>query len=314
VPTGPNFYSLDTVVIKDPKQKVENIIDAAFVRIVELFLERPDKTVLYFSSDPENKDRLGTGIFQDSVGKDVIEYISELIPEIPNMVKSAAYGFPIKLKRNPTLSSTSDSEGDNPPTEEEDSNHDEDESAGASGNHDSYSEDDLGSGSGSDKSTGSNAESDSNSGSDSEEEEGSSDSDASGPTSSSEASSEGEAPDKFYMFLDYAMAEHPYIFCDQPVVYKVSADKKIFLEGFFSYCMNERNKDGGYRVEDGQKPYLLETMETKMVKTAESKAFLRYVFPQNPPDDNSSSRGNESGSESSNENGPPLDGEPDTFK
>lgn len=102
VPTGP-FTSLDEEhVVMFPEDTDERratskeIIDRAFVQIHELFLARPDKTVLYYSADHTNEEdpntkRIGLGIFANMVGDDVITYITKKLHEVPDDVQKARF-------------------------------------------------------------------------------------------------------------------------------------------------------------------------------------------------------------------------------
>ncbi len=89
VPTGPNFHSLDHLVLADhttasPEVRkyvtIHSIQVRAFARIVLLFVERPDKDSLFYSIDPNSPPgslTLGVNIF--SPGSDVIDLITDMI-------------------------------------------------------------------------------------------------------------------------------------------------------------------------------------------------------------------------------------------
>ena len=77
MPTGP--YTSLTHLYRDSDDVMKtahHFICVAFNRIVDLFLENPLKTTLYYSVDaygPPNSKRLGLGIFSGQVGEDVIK-------------------------------------------------------------------------------------------------------------------------------------------------------------------------------------------------------------------------------------------------
>lgn len=89
VPTGPNFHSLDHLVLADhttasPEVRkyvtIHTLQVRAFARIVLLFVERPDKDSLFYSIDPNSPPgslTLGVNIF--SPGSDVIDLITDMI-------------------------------------------------------------------------------------------------------------------------------------------------------------------------------------------------------------------------------------------
>lgn len=94
MPTGP-FASLDEVVPGYGLAK--DVINAAFARIVLLFLRRWDKNVLFYSAKSAESTQIGLGIFAGRVGDDVVKYISEGIQLLPAAIARAAAGGPITL-------------------------------------------------------------------------------------------------------------------------------------------------------------------------------------------------------------------------
>lgn len=98
IPTGP-YWSLNEVrrgVLfpednGQPKDRTaEEIIDRAFEQIRDLFLARPDKTVLYYSAEDDN-DNIGLRIFAGQVGPDVVARITERLKGVPEAVRAARF-------------------------------------------------------------------------------------------------------------------------------------------------------------------------------------------------------------------------------
>ena len=86
IPTGP-YDSLDEVChVDNDAYTVKQIIHLACFRIVDLFISRPDKEILYYSCN-DGSDQLGLGIFAGSVGHDVIEYATKCIKTLPKMLE-----------------------------------------------------------------------------------------------------------------------------------------------------------------------------------------------------------------------------------
>lgn len=98
IPTGP-YWSLhelrrDVLFPEDDGEAkdrtAEEIIDRAFEQIRDLFLARPDKTVLYYSAEDDN-DNIGLRIFAGQVGPDVIARITERLKAVPEAVRAARF-------------------------------------------------------------------------------------------------------------------------------------------------------------------------------------------------------------------------------
>lgn len=94
--TGPFDNLNSTYFVQFPgeagktSKTAKEIINENIMRIVRLCLARPEKTILFFSvnpDDPPDSTRLGLAIFAGSVGSDVIDYISMRLQQIPEMVK-----------------------------------------------------------------------------------------------------------------------------------------------------------------------------------------------------------------------------------
>ena len=98
MPTGP-FSSLDEIVpIQFPvdlggkEHTAQEVIDEAYNRVVNLFVQNPNKEVLYYSinpNDPPDSKKIGLAIFAGEVGTDVVNYITDKIQEIPDAVAEA---------------------------------------------------------------------------------------------------------------------------------------------------------------------------------------------------------------------------------
>ena len=91
MPTGP-YTSLAHLCrdSDDVMKTAHHFICVAFNRIVDLFLENPSKTTLYYSVNtygPPNSKRLGLGIFSGQVGEDVIDFITAHMDKLPMMVE-----------------------------------------------------------------------------------------------------------------------------------------------------------------------------------------------------------------------------------
>ena len=90
MPTGP--YASLKHLYKDSDgsmRPAEHFLCVAFNRIVDLFIENPLKTTLYYSvntNDPPDSKRLGLGIFAGRVGEDVIDFIATHLKKLPMMV------------------------------------------------------------------------------------------------------------------------------------------------------------------------------------------------------------------------------------
>lgn len=86
MPTGPYKSLKELKTYEGKEMTVKDIIVIAFHRIIDLFMERLDKDILYFSADPVT-GKLGLGIFQNLVGKDVIDFISDQLPHLGRMIQ-----------------------------------------------------------------------------------------------------------------------------------------------------------------------------------------------------------------------------------
>ena len=86
IPTGPYVTLKQLVQDLDCASKPSKyFIQSAFHRVVDLIIDNPDKTTVYYSAEHGTK-RLGMGIFNGLVGIDVIYALSMLIQLLPNMV------------------------------------------------------------------------------------------------------------------------------------------------------------------------------------------------------------------------------------
>jgi hypothetical protein len=87
IPTGPyqNLQSIRTLYSGGVTQQLpaKDIIDLAFKRIVKHCIEHPDKSTLYYSAAPHSEN-LGLGIFANSVGDDVVQYITQKLKKLPD--------------------------------------------------------------------------------------------------------------------------------------------------------------------------------------------------------------------------------------
>lgn len=92
MPTGP-FADLEETHITslagepDAAYTAKEIIDAATNRIVRLLVKHPEKETVYFSVDTPDSRKIGLAIFRDSVGDDVVDYISANIHDLPRLVR-----------------------------------------------------------------------------------------------------------------------------------------------------------------------------------------------------------------------------------
>ena len=81
MPTGPYDSLNDYYTVHDEILTVEQIIHAATVRVCQLFVNHPEKEVLYYSASSTGE--IGLGIFAGMLGTDVREYITACIKAIP---------------------------------------------------------------------------------------------------------------------------------------------------------------------------------------------------------------------------------------
>ena len=104
IPTGP-FQNLNqpihTACGEVPAgSTARDVIDAAFVRIIKLFCNNPNKDILYYSvnsTDPPDSLRIGLAIFAGAVGDDVIDYITDSLQKLSDGIHEANYiGDPYK--------------------------------------------------------------------------------------------------------------------------------------------------------------------------------------------------------------------------
>ncbi len=96
IPTGPYSSLTDVWYIRegsglgsDPKPvTAKEVIDIAFDRIVRHCIEHNTKSTLYYSAAKDSDD-IGLGIFANSVGQDVVDYISQKLRELPEKFRQA---------------------------------------------------------------------------------------------------------------------------------------------------------------------------------------------------------------------------------
>jgi hypothetical protein len=84
---GGGFDSLDLILPSN--ETVKSVIDEAFDEIVEHVLKNPHFHTIYFSEGIPGSGRLGTGIFNPGI--DVVDYITDMLHKLPDMVKERAY-------------------------------------------------------------------------------------------------------------------------------------------------------------------------------------------------------------------------------
>ena len=84
---GGGFDSLDLVLPSN--ETVKSVIDEAFDEIIEHVLKNPHFHTIYFSEGIPGSGRLGTGIFNPGI--DVVDYITDMLHKLPEMVKERAY-------------------------------------------------------------------------------------------------------------------------------------------------------------------------------------------------------------------------------
>jgi hypothetical protein len=98
MPTGPfsSLAQITEVQFPTDSERVphtaKEIIDEATRRSVRLFIDKPEKTHLFFSVDPHDPPKsvtIGLAIFRGIVGEHVQTYISECIEKVPFMVREA---------------------------------------------------------------------------------------------------------------------------------------------------------------------------------------------------------------------------------
>ena len=66
-------------------------IDLAVERLVLVLQNVPTIDTIVYSRDPDNSSLVGTNIFKDSIGKDVVQYISTLLLSVPERVGKSKF-------------------------------------------------------------------------------------------------------------------------------------------------------------------------------------------------------------------------------
>ena len=69
----------------------KHVIDLAVERIVVLLQNNPARDCIVYSCDATDESLVGTNIFTDSIGADVVQYISALVHNIPKRVGKSTY-------------------------------------------------------------------------------------------------------------------------------------------------------------------------------------------------------------------------------
>ena len=66
-------------------------IDLAVERLVLIIQNNPTIDTIVYSRDPDNSRLVGTNIFKDSIGKDVVDYISTLLHSVPERLGKSKF-------------------------------------------------------------------------------------------------------------------------------------------------------------------------------------------------------------------------------
>jgi len=104
MPTGPYNSLDDKYEVHGEILTVAQIIHAATVRVCQLFVNHPEKEVLYYSATSSGE--IGLGIFAGLVGFDVREYTTACIKAIPLLTEELrktgkCVSFPVQHPWNP---------------------------------------------------------------------------------------------------------------------------------------------------------------------------------------------------------------------